>query len=156
MTSLWAAGTLALISETSWALQWLIGALPAGWVWTRHVGSPLRGWHLETKKQHSFDILLYLYSVLCVSSEDFLKLMVIFLPRWPGLSPWPFSPLYFTLVAVTAHVAPLSARILTSCSWRLLQQWKKKSEVIEYIRWNASSELHLFLITGFHLSYHIR
>lgn len=33
-----APGTLALISGTSWAPQWLIGALPAGWVWTRHTG----------------------------------------------------------------------------------------------------------------------
>lgn len=47
-----APGTLALISETSWALQCLIGALPAGRVCTRRAGGHLHGWHSETKKQH--------------------------------------------------------------------------------------------------------
>lgn len=61
-----APGTLALISETSWALQWLIGALPAGWVWTRHAWSPLRGWHLETKKCLNFDgSFVFIFSSVC-------------------------------------------------------------------------------------------
>lgn len=104
-------GTLVLISGTSWALQWLIGALPAGWVQTRNTGSPLHEWRLETNKQHSFTN----YIVFTFSSVCFLR------GRFDAYRDFPASPTCFELSAVfnsslqiggvTTHLAPASAQI---------------------------------------------
>lgn len=152
-----APGTLALISETSWALQCLIGALPAGRVCTRRAGGHLHGWHSETKKQH--------WRLFCVYIQFW-----VFPPKSFFWSWWWFSCLadpfwalgrlqLFALRCFGGGHNPRSSRQCTHSYFLQLEAFarvkKKKSEAIVYLRWEASSELHLFLITGFHLSYHV-
>lgn len=79
---------------------------------------------------------------------------------FPASLTW-FEPLavFTSLLYIGGGHRPRSSSECTHSYFLQLEAFatvKKKSEVIEYIRWNASSELHLFLITGFHLSYHVR